>query len=106
MSFKRRMNEFVWFKDLIPKALAHYQLERQARAALVCSRFRDLVPGIVGKDAEGVVKAKYVKGGVLYVAVPSSVWAQRVYVHRHELLTRINLESEKPLVDDLRTYVE
>lgn len=100
------MNEFVWFKDLIPKALAHYQLERQARAALVCTRFRDIMPSIVGKDAEGVIKPKYVKSGVLYVAVPSSIWAQRVYVHRHELLTRINMESDKPLVEDLRTYVD
>ena len=100
------MDEFVWSKDLIPKALAHYQVDRQARAALVCTRFRNIVTEIVGKDAEGIVKPKYVKSGVLYVAVPNSIWAQRVYVHRHELLTHINLASQKPLVEDLRTYVE
>lgn len=101
------MNDFFHFADLVPKALAKYKIEREARAALVCQRFRTLMPSILGEDANHSVKPKFVKGKVLYIAVPSSVWAQRVYVHRHELLMQLNLNmAEHSGVDDLRTVVE
>lgn len=100
------MSDFIHFKDLIPKALAHYKLTREARAALICSRFRDILPGIVGEDAPANVKTKFFKGGNLVVAVPTSIWAQRIYVHRHELLMRLNLHLEKEWVKDLRAVVE
>lgn len=101
------MGDFIHFSEFIPKALARYKLNREARAALVCARFRDLLSGIVGEDAakEGV-KPKYFKNGILVVTVPSSIWAQQVYVHRHELLHRLNLYLEKEWVKDLRTIVE
>lgn len=101
------MNDFFSFSDLVPKALAKYKMERETRAALVCQRFRNLMPSILGKDAPEVVRPKFVKGKILYVSVPSSVWAQRVYVHRHELLVQLNLNmAENSGVDDLRTLVE
>ncbi len=101
------MDDFFSFAELVPKALAKYKIEREARAALVCQRFRTLMPSILGDDAGSSVKPKFVKGGTLYVSVPSSMWAQRVYVHRHELLVQLNLNmAEKSGVDDLRTVVE
>ncbi|QQR54395.1 DUF721 domain-containing protein [Candidatus Peregrinibacteria bacterium] len=101
------MSDFSLFSDFIPKALAKYKIEREARAALVCQRFRTLMPSILGEDASPVVRPKFVKGKILYIAVPSSVWAQRVYVHRHELLVQLNLNmAEHSGVDDLRTVVE
>jgi len=100
------MNDFVHFKDLIPKAIAHYKLEREARAALICCRFRELSPSIVGRDVTANVKPKFFKNGTLIVSVPSSIWAQRVYVHRHELLLKMNLGLDKAWVNDIRTYVE
>lgn len=101
------MNDFFSFAELVPKALAKYKIEREARAALVCQRFRTLMPSILGPEAGSVVKPKFVKGKVLYVGVPSSVWAQRVYVHRHELLLQLNLNmAEHSGVDDLRTVLE
>ncbi len=101
------MNDFFAFSDLVPKALAKYKIEREARAALVCQRFRTLMPSILGKDAPTAVKPKFVKGKTLYIGVPSSVWAQRIYVHRHELLMQLNLNmAENSGVDDLRTVVE
>ncbi len=101
------MGDFTHFIDLIPKALARYKLSREARAALVCARFRDLLPGIVGGDAsDSGVHPKYFKNGFLVVAVPTSIWAQRIYVHRHELLHRLNLHLGKEWVKDLRAVVE
>lgn len=101
------MTDFFTFSELVPKALAKYKMEREARAALVCQRFRTLMPSILGPDAATSIRPKFVKGKVLYVAVPSSVWAQVVYVHRHELLVQLNLNmAEHSGVSDLRTVVE
>jgi len=100
------MNDFIHFSDFIPQALKKYRLTREARAGLVCARFRTILPTIVGEDAKKEVHPKFLKAGVLYVAVPNSVWAQRVYVHRHELLLKLNMHLGKEWVKDLRTIVE
>lgn len=100
------MSDFIHFADFIPKALRRYQVDRQARAALVCARFRELMPRIVGDDARAEVQPKFFKNGTLTVRAASSIWAQRVYVHRHELITQLNLHLEGAVVKDLRTVVE
>lgn len=100
------MNEFIHFKDLIPKALRKYQLDRQARAALICARFKDLMPKVVGEDAATEVSPKSFSNGMLLVRVPTSIWAQRVFVHRHELLTQLNLHLDEAWVKDLKVVVE
>lgn len=100
------MGDFIHFKDLIPKAIAHYKMDREARAAMICARFRTAMPNIVGADAVGNVNPKFFKNGTLVLTVPNSVWAQRVYVNRHELLVQLNLHLDKPWVEDIRAYVE
>ncbi len=101
------MSDFFSFVDLLPKALAKYKLSRQARATLVCKRFSDLMPSILGEDAKMLVHAKYLRGKVLYIGVPSSIWAQRVYVNRYELLMKLRLSlGETDDVEDLRTVLE
>ena len=100
------MGDFQPFQKWIPQALNKYRMDRQARAALICERFRKLIPEMIGDDAKGEIMPKYFKGGTLYVSVPSSSWAQRVYVHRHDLIMKINLEMEKDWLHDVRTLVE
>lgn len=100
------MNDFIDLKSLLPRALEKYKLARQAQAATVCERFREIAPSIVGEDCLNEIKAKYFKGHVLYIGVPSSVWAQRVYVHRHDILMKLNLDNGKELVHDIQTLVE
>ena len=99
------MSDFTHFADLIPRAVAKYKMTREARAARICARFRDLAPGLIGADAPIYIKPKCFKGGTLYVSVPDSVWAQRVYVHRHDLIMKLNLDLEKEWVSDVRTVV-
>lgn len=100
------MNDFVHFSQFVPNALKKYKLTREARAGLVCARFRTILPSIVGEDLPAAVHPKFLKAGILFVAVPSSIWAQRVFVHRHELLLKLNLHLGKEWVKDLRTVVE
>ena len=100
------MSDFVPLKNLIPKAIANYRLTRQARAALICQHFRELAPRVIGEDAKEEIRPKYFKGGTLYIAVPNSTWAQRVYVHRHDIIMKLNLCLEKESVREIRTVVE
>jgi hypothetical protein len=99
------MNDFIQLKDLMPKAIAHYKMERETRAALICRRFREMAPEIVGDGCATVISPKFFKRGVLYVSVPNSLWAQKVYVHRHELLMSLNGSLDKAYIADLRTVV-
>lgn len=109
---KHCMNDFIHFKDLIPQALKRYKLTREARAGMICEHARTLIPRIVGrqgdisKQVETRVRPKFFRGGILYVAVPSSVWAQRVYVERHTILEELNAHLDKAWVRDLRAVVE
>lgn len=100
------MNDFVHFKSLIPKAIAKYKMTREARAAHVCERFRRLAPELIGEDALNHVRPKFFKGNTLYISVPNSGWAQRVYVHRHDLIMKLNLDSDREDVHEIRTHVE
>lgn len=100
------MNDFIHFSELIPRALNKYKVTRQARAAKICQRFRDLAPSVIGDEAPIYIKPKFFKGNTLYISVPDSVWAQRIYVHRHDLIMKLNLDMDKDWVHDIRTVVE
>ncbi len=81
-------------------------MQRETRAALLCSRFRDLAPDILGEDAGKEIAPKFFKGNTLYIRVPNNIWAQRVYVHRHELIMKLNTGLEKDYVHEIRAVVE
>ena len=98
------MNDFVDFKSLIPRALEKFRLGREARASLVCERFRLIAPEIVGQGCEELIHPKFVKHGILYISVPSSIWAQKVFVKRHLLMEELNRDKE--IVKDLKVLVE
>lgn len=100
------MNDFIQLKNLIPKAIAKYKMTREARAAHVCERFRRLAPDLIGEDVLNHVRPKFFKGHTLYLSVPNSGWAQRVYIHRHDLIMRLNLDAENEDVHEVRAYVE
>jgi hypothetical protein len=100
------MNDFWDFTKLLPRAIERYNMTRETRAALVCKRFRDLAPEIMGKKISDHVEPKYFKSGTLVVAVRHSAWAQYVYVHRHDIIMKMNLSLEHEWVKDLRTVVE
>lgn len=100
------MKDFHDLKNLIPGMLKKYQLSRQAQAATVCKRFRELAPGMIGEESLANVRPKFFRGHTLTVAVPSSLWAQKVYVRRHDLIMRLNMDLEADTVHEIRTVVE
>ncbi len=96
------MNDFIDFKKLIPQALLKYKLNREARAAQICSGYGRLAKDLGIEDA----KAKFFKGHTLYISVPSSIAAQRVFNHRHDILTKLNVELGKEEIFEIRTVLE
>lgn len=96
------MNDFVDFKKLIPQALAKYKMNREARAAQICSGYGRLAKDFGLDEA----KAKFFKGHTLYVSVPTSVAAQQVFNRRHDILTKLNEELGKEEVFEIRTVLE
>lgn len=99
------MSDFKHFSNWLPNAIAKYNMGRETRAALICERFRNLAPTVIGKEAMDHIKPKCFKGGTLYISVPNSMWAQQVYVHRHDLIMKLNLNLEKNWVEDIRAHV-
>jgi hypothetical protein len=100
------MTDFFDFRNLLPKAISRYNVDRETRAALICNRFRDLAPSILGQDLQGHVTPKFFRNGTLAVSVENSIWAQRVTVHRHDLIMKLNLQLGKDWVTEIRTLVE
>ncbi|GEM_PF-1068428 len=100
------MADFTHFSNMIPRALRKYKMTRQARAALICERFRGLAPDVIGDTALEHIRPKFFKKHTLYISVPNSAWAQRVYVHRHDLIMKLNLNMDKEWVQEIRTFVE
>lgn len=98
------MSDFFHFSDLIPKAVAKYNLQRETCAAQVCQRFRELAPTLIDQEAGILLVPQFFRGGILYVNVPNSLWAQKVLVKRHELLERLNADVNLG-VKDIRTRV-
>ena len=78
---------------------------RETRAALICERFRKLAPSVIGEEALSHIKPKCFKNGTLYISVPNSLWAQQVFVHRHDLMMKLNLNLEKSWVKEIRAHV-
>ncbi len=97
---------FIDFKKLLPGAIARYNVERETQAAHICERFREVAPSILGKEGSTLMRPKYFKRGTLTIAVPSSLWAQRLVIHRHDLIMKLNLSLEHEWVNEIRPVVE
>lgn len=102
----KSMGEFTSFQKLLPKALKKYKMDREARASLVCNKFRELATALIGEESKVEIYPKFFKGGSLYISVPSSAWAQKVIFERHHLISKINEEIGEDFVHELRTVVE
>ena len=100
------MNDFFDFKNLFPAVLRKYKMSREARAGQVCTRFKVLAEDVMGEGSSEVVSAKFFKNNTLYISVPSSVWAQRVFNFRHQIITRLNEELGSEEVYEIRTVLD
>jgi len=96
------MNDgFVQIKDLLPKAVSKYGVQREVRGALVRDRARQAVKDVWGSEVTEV-RPLFFKEGVLVVEVENSAWGQEVFMKEEELIELIGKELG---VKEVRTRV-
>ena len=95
---------FTQLKDLVPRTVNKMGLRKQFDGAYVCQLFRKWAPKVLGDEhcLEFISPGSY-KSGTLVVNVKNSVWGQTVFMHRKQLIEKINQESHSVVVKDLRT---
>lgn len=96
---------FTPFQKILPKALANIGLSREAKAALICERYRKLAPRVVHEQALLHTMPKFFRGATLTVGVTNPAWAGRIATCKKDLLAALNESLGKKTVEDIKTKV-
>jgi predicted nucleic acid-binding Zn ribbon protein len=59
-------------------------------------------PTIVGERIAGVTTAQKIENGILFVSVATAPWRMELSLQRQEIIRKINAETGKELVKDIR----
>lgn len=94
---------FELLKSALGKRLAHLNLKGYADAAEICARANRLIVELMPKLA-GRVRAKYVKGETLTLAVTSSSVSQEISLKQAKILSE--LKKQFRTIKKLRYQVE
>ncbi len=92
-------------KDLIPKIAAKYKLGGELEAAMVCHFCDSLLKELFHERVIRKARAKYVKKGILWIAVVNSTWMQEIRMKREEILRKLEERFGKK-VEDIRFMQE
>jgi len=109
---------FTPFQNLLPRAAANYGIAKELKAIQVCREFEKMLPELFkdfldkqkspeASEAVSSLRAKFYKKNILYIAVPSSVWASEIMMRKHRILEAMSQKFRgrfgRPLVKDLKT---
>lgn len=96
---------FTPFQKILPKAIAKLGLTREARAALVCEKYRQLAPGIIHAQALDHTRPQFLRGKALTVAITNPAWTSRLVTCKKELIEALNKSLGQELITDIKTKV-
>ncbi|MEK7529209.1 MAG: DUF721 domain-containing protein [Patescibacteria group bacterium] len=96
---------FISIQKLVPKALAGLGIKREARAALVCERYRRTAPGVVHPEVLEYSFPRSFKNGTLTIGVTNSVWAQEISMKKEAILEEIRKGEGVPAIKALKTII-
>lgn len=96
---------FVSLQKILPKAIAKLKFTRQARAALVCEKYRKLAPQIIHPEALNHTSPKFLKGKTLTVGVENSAWTGQIAANKEKLLKELNKALGKKEITNIKTTV-
>lgn len=101
-----KKSDFTPLGDLLPRAVNHYNLDRQVKGSLMCHHFRKLAISFWNESIGECVQPRSYREGVLNVAVCDSGWAEQVHFKKTALME--GLEAACPLIPlkGLRIKVE
>lgn len=78
-------------------------MTREARAALICEKYRKLASQFVHPEALNHTSPKFYKNRVLTIGVENSAWASQVMAKQVELTDEINRSLGQKLVEKIQT---
>lgn len=96
---------FTPLQKILPKTIAELKFTRQARAALVCERYRKLASQIIHPEALNYTSPKFLKGKILTISVENSAWIQLITTKKELLLKKLNENLGKDKITDIKTMV-
>jgi len=96
---------FTPIQKLIPRALKKLGVDQEAKAALICERYRRCAPRIVHADVLEHSFPRYFKNGTLMIGAENSAWAQEITMKAHLLLEEIRREETIKYIKQIRTTV-
>lgn len=94
---------FIPLSKILPRTIQKFGLTRQARAALVCERYRKIAAQIFTPQIQINAWPKYYKNKTLVIGVNHPAYATEVIQQKEKILQFLN---EKCEVKDIRTKVE
>jgi hypothetical protein len=98
--------DFIKLSDLIPGAASKFKMAGAFKSAMLMHVFktiaRDVLPGSIADR----VRPKYIKQGVLWVAVPHSIASQEVNQKAHIISRLLNERFGQEEVKGVRVVVE
>jgi len=96
---------FTQLKDLLPKAVNKYGLNREVRAAMVRDKARKAVVRIFGAENYSV-RPMFFKNGILHIEVDDAAFSQEVFMKKEEIINFIDEDlALKGQVKDVKIRV-
>jgi predicted nucleic acid-binding Zn ribbon protein len=95
---------FTPLKYLINDTIKRAKINEQIEATLVFEYFNKAIKEEIGEKALSRMQAKYLKDGVLKIAVLSSALSSEIKLHEEEIIEKINNKFGKKIIKKLQFF--
>lgn len=97
---------FTHIAKIVPRAIKKYGITRQARAALICAKYRKLAPQILPPEIFIHTWPKHFRNRTLVIGVDHPIFAEQISHQKHKLQELINQSLGKNSLKNIQTKVE
>lgn len=93
---------FDSFQKYLPKAAAHYGIQKELKAMQICQEYRRIAQGLFPKQNTEETSPKSYNHNTLTIGVTSSAWAQQLMMQKHKILEEINKKYGATTLKDIK----
>jgi len=93
---------FISLKYLINDTIKRAKINEQVEATLAFKYYNRAVKEEIGEKALSRTRAKYLKNGILSIAVLSSALSSEIKLHEAEIISRINKEFKRKVINNIK----
>ena len=95
---------FTPIKNLLDQSIQRAGVKDDVDASLAVDAAQKIFQELLGEEIAKTMKPLYVKRGVLTVSCASSVAAQELKLHEHEIIKKLKERLGKTMVERLRFF--